>query len=248
MRWRRPMTRPSSFERAVTSSVVGPRLVGDDERVIARRLKRRDDAGEDAAPVVLDGRGLAVHRYAALARRCRRTPGPSPGVPRQTPSIGSRRERANHIERDASVLRPAGTRRNQNALRRQRPDRLRRRLVVAADDHLGAELAQVLDEVVGERIVVVDDENRASAMRSSHAKSMRRAKCDAVKCEATHQAPSASSSARTIARALSRVSSYSAVGFESATIPAPAWIEACPRSRTMVRMAMQKSRFPAKSR
>ena len=59
-------------------------------------------------------------------------------------------------------------------------------------------LAEVLDEVVGERIVVVDDEHHY----------------DSPRC--------ASSSARITARALSRVSSYSAVGFESATMPAPA--------------------------
>ena len=41
------------------------------------------------------------------------------------------------------------------------------------------------------------------------------------------------------ARALSRVSSYSAVGFESATIPAPAWMYAVPPSMTTVRIVMQ---------
>ena len=68
--------------------------------------------------------------------------------------------------------------------------------VVAQDANLRAELAQVLDEVVGKRVVVVDDDD--------------------------HRPCCASSSARTSARALSRVSSYSAVGFESITMPAPA--------------------------
>ena len=70
--------------------------------------------------------------------------------------------------------------------------------VVAHDAQLGAQLAEILDEVVGERIVVIDDENHVS------------------------QARWAISSARSSARALSRVSSYSAVGFESMTMPAPA--------------------------
>ena len=56
------------------------------------------------------------------------------------------------------------------------------------------------------------------------------------------------SSACISARALSRVSSYSADGTESATIPAPACISAWLPRIAMVRMAMQKSRLPAKSR
>jgi len=42
--------------------------------------------------------------------------------------------------------------------RRERGDVGGRDLVVANDAHLLAELAEVLHEVVGERIVVVDDE------------------------------------------------------------------------------------------
>ena len=49
----------------------------------------------------------------------------------------------------------------------------------------------------------------------------------------------ANSSARTSARALSRVSSYSAVGFESITIPAPACTYAFPSDMITVRIAMQ---------
>ena len=60
--------------------------------------------------------------------------------------------------------------------------------VVAHDLHLGAQLAQVLDEVVGERVVVVDDE------QLRHAQSACRA---------------ASSIARTTPRAFARDSSYS---------------------------------------
>ena len=39
-------------------------LLGDDQRVIARRDERPGDAGEHAAAVVLDRRRLAVHRHA----------------------------------------------------------------------------------------------------------------------------------------------------------------------------------------
>ena len=60
--------------------------------------------------------------------------------------------------------------------------------VVAHDLELGAQLAQVLDEVVGERVVVVDHEDALTA---------------------TSPGASASSIARATARALLRDSSYS---------------------------------------
>ena len=103
----------------------------------------------------------------------------------------------------------------------ERVDLVERDLVVAADQRRRAELAEVLREVEGERIVVVDEQD--------------------------HRPSSAMASAWSSARALSRVSSYSAAGFESATIPAPAWTRATPSRIVMVRIAMQKSRLPAKS-
>ena len=90
-RCRSPMTRPSSFDRALTSSAVRPPLFGDDQRVIARRLKRAGDAGEHAAAVVLDRRGLAVHRHAARARPRRQTPCPSPDVRGRRPASAADR-------------------------------------------------------------------------------------------------------------------------------------------------------------
>src|SRR5687767_10679588 len=126
--------------------------------------------------------------------------------------------------RDAGVLGTARAGRNHDPRRRQRRDLVQRDLVVAAHRHLGAELAQVLGEVEGERIVVVDQEDHHRSSRC------------------------ASSRARKSACALLRVSSYSVAGTESATMPAPAWTWATPSRSTSVRMAMQQSRLPAKSR
>ena len=76
--------------------------------------------------------------------------------------------------------------------------------VVAHDVHVRAQLAEILHEVVGERIVVVDDEDHD--------------RCCAV----------AMRIARTEASSLDPVSSHSVFGSESATMPAPTWIEARP--------------------
>ena len=131
---------------------------------------------------------------------------------------------ADHMHRDARLLWAAGSGRDDD------PIGLRRRHVAHGDDvvthdaHVGTQLAKVLHEVICERVVVIDNDH-------------------------SHQSPAcASSRALTSALALSRVSSYSAAGFESDTIPAPACTLAFPPDMMTVRMAMQKSRFPAKSR
>ena len=146
-----------------------------------------------------------------------------PWCPRHTPSTGTLtpNRRITSTEMPASSGRPGP---GEITMRsgRMLGDLVGRHLVVAPDDRRRAQLAEVLGQVEGERIVVVDQQN--------------------------HSPASAIASACSIARALSRVSSYSAAGFESATIPAPAWMCARPFLIVMVRIAMQKSRLPAKSR
>src|SRR5206468_8025597 len=87
-----------------------------------------------------------------------------------------------------------------------------------------AQLAQILDEVPGEGVVVVDHEDHESNPRDARR------------------------TASSTARPLFRVSSHSSSGSESATIPAPTpqWI--LPRSKVAVRIAMQKAAFPWKSK
>ena len=57
---------------------------------------------------------------------------------------------------DAGVLRPAGPGRDHYPHRRQVLDVVEGQCIVAADYGVSAELAQVLDEVIDERVVVVD--------------------------------------------------------------------------------------------
>src|ERR1043166_4611940 len=87
--------------------------------------------------------------------------------------------------------------------------------VVAPHGDLGSELAEEVREVVGEGVVVVDQED--------------------------HRLASASSIAVSRAASLFRHSLCSAPGSESATIPAPAWSSATPSSSTIVRIAMHAS-------
>src|SRR4051812_13535332 len=198
-------------------------VVRDHERVIAARLEWRGDPREHALAVVNDGGGLAVHRRLRAAHDAA-VDNADRLVPEADAEQRDRRAEApDDVDRDPRVFRTPRAGRDDDLLRRHRADLVERHFVVAPHADLRAQLAQILHEVVGKRIVVVDDEN--------------------------HYKPAcASSSARITARALSRVSSYSAAGFESATMPAPAWTYACPSSMSTVRMVMQKSRLPAKSR
>src|SRR5262249_19537393 len=114
----------------------------------------------------------------------------------------------------------SGAWRDHDALGRERGHAVGVHGVVAHDPQLGAQLAQVLHEVVGERIVVVDDEDHARAPAAAIRK------------------------ARIRPRALEHVSSHSVFGSESATMPAPTWIDARLPWHTIVRIVMQESRLP----
>src|SRR5688572_13566671 len=87
----------------------------------------------------------------------------------------ARTEAANDVHRDAGVLRAARSGRDEDLLRRHGLDLTDRDLVVASDAELRAQLAQVLDQVVGERVVVVDDENHSPACAISRARITARA-------------------------------------------------------------------------
>src|SRR5262249_7082277 len=114
---------------------------------------------------------------------------------------------------DPGIAGFAGPRRDHEALGLLRGERLGRDRVVAVDLELGAERAQVLHEVVGEGIVVVEDRDHA---------------CPAsARCSASHSA-----------RPLFIVSSHSNAGSESATMPAPTPQCAWPFLNTSVRMAI----------
>src|ERR1700687_5852175 len=66
---------------------------------------------------------------------------------------------ADQFDADAGFLRSAGSGRNDDALGTHRLDLSDRHFVVAANLYLGAQFAKVLDEVVSERIVIIEDED-----------------------------------------------------------------------------------------
>src|SRR5437867_8573735 len=190
----------------------------DHQRVLARRLERIRKPPEDRAAVVRDAAGLAVHQRRGADDV------PAEGLPyrlvteadaesRQPPG-----EDPHRFERDARLIRRLRARGDDDRPRTARRDPVHRDPVVPIHLHLGSQLKKILDQVVGERVVIIDDDDHACA--------------------------SARSMASISARALLTHSRYSCCGTESATIPAPAYTWATPRAITVVLMVMQETRLP----
>src|SRR5665213_388946 len=124
-------------------------------------------------------------------------------------------EGADHVHGDTGVIRSAGTGGNAQMRGRQIERGSDGDFIVAAHIDLRAQHHECLHQVVGEGVVVVDQQQ------------MRR-----------HKPSSASASARTMAPLLASTSSYSASGTLSATTPAPAWKLYSSPWNTSVRMVM----------
>src|SRR6185437_11749438 len=186
------------------------------QRVVPAHLEPVRQPGEEASAVVADGARLAVDEGAgggdlAAERFDNRL------VAEADSEGGSAgREPPDDLEGCSGVCRAAGTG-GDDELRRGEPcgpgcvDG-----VVSTHDHLRAELAEQMREVVRERVVVVDEQDH--------------------RCSA-----SARSIAASTAASFRRHSSCSAAGSESATIPAPAWRWATPSLSTIVLIAMHVS-------
>ena len=82
------------------------------------------------------------------------------------------RERADDVARDASIVRGAGAGRDNDAVGVERGAFFERDLVISMDDDILAQFAEVLVEVVGEAVVVVDHEGCHRSILSSVARSV----------------------------------------------------------------------------
>jgi 2,4-dienoyl-CoA reductase-like NADH-dependent reductase (Old Yellow Enzyme family) len=138
---------------------VGQRLGVDHERVVAPDGERARQPGEDRAPVVLDHGRLAVHRLVAddrAAEGLRHRLVAQAHTERGHAGLG---EPARDRQADPGLVGRARAGRDHGAVVGAFDQAVGVGLVVAEDLDVGAELAQVLDEVVGERVVVVHDED-----------------------------------------------------------------------------------------
>jgi len=129
-----------------------------DERVVPRGRHRHGQPLKDCPIVVDDGAGLAVHQMRraddfAPERFTNRLMSQADSKDRNLPG-----DLPNEIDADPCFVRRAGARRDNDLLRVHSFNVFHCHLVVAAHFDLFAKFSNVLDEVVGERIVVVEDE------------------------------------------------------------------------------------------
>src|SRR5688572_18560316 len=71
-------------------------------------------------------------------------------------------EMPNHVIRETALAWRTGTRRNQNPLWLHLLDSFQRNLIVAMHLHRHIHLAQILDEIVSERIVIIQNQHHAA--------------------------------------------------------------------------------------
>ncbi len=126
--------------------------------MVAARFQRGRQSLEQALATVVDGRPLAMHRLdrddlTAIDQADRLVPKANAEDRHLRP------EAADDLERDAGVLWPRGSGADDDAVERPALDLCDGDLVVADDLDLGAQLAEVLVEVVGERVVVVEQQD-----------------------------------------------------------------------------------------
>jgi hypothetical protein len=143
----------------------------DDERVIACGRHGHGQALKDGSVVVHDGAGFAVHKIGCANYVA--AEGFADGLVSEADSEdwNFSGEVADEIDADAGFARRARAGRNDNFFRMHARDFGHCDLIVAADFDvklaviviLRAQFADVLHQVVGERIVVVEDENHATS-------------------------------------------------------------------------------------
>src|SRR5262245_37229724 len=156
------------------------RLALDHQRVIARSFERRIYAAKHAAAVVLDLRQFAMNRHRrphdlaaeGLADRLMTQAHPE--------DRDARRGGRDQIETDAGFVRRARARREHDGLGLDANHRCGRHLVVTMHLGLSPELTEVVHEVEGETVVIVDQKDHerthiATAVRHARAKGVKRA-------------------------------------------------------------------------
>jgi hypothetical protein len=137
----------------------GERFSFDDQRVIAGGGERVGEFAEDAFGIVLDRAGLAVEKFGSADHFATES-----GADRLVTEADSEDwefagESADQVDADAGILRGAGAGRDYDALGFAASDFVYGNFVVAVDFYIAAEFAQVLGQVVGEGVVVVEEQD-----------------------------------------------------------------------------------------
>ena len=141
---------------------VGQSLAFDDERVVAGGFKGLGHAVKDAGAVMVDGGGFAMHE--AIRTDDVSAIDLADALVAETDAEHGDvwAKGGNDLAGDTCFIWRAGARGDANAGGLERADGVDVHDIVADDFHFGTQLAEILDEVVGERVVIIYDEEHRS--------------------------------------------------------------------------------------
>src|SRR5579884_383957 len=147
--------------------LVGKALLLDDERVIAVRNHRRSQPLKDCASVMFHHAGLAVHdavgaNYSSAECRPDRLMSETDAQYGNFPG-----KLLDQLNRDSRLVGRAGAGRDHDLARMQFAHLVHGDLIIATNLHLFSGLANVLHEIEGERIVVVENEDHKKLLSCS---------------------------------------------------------------------------------
>ena len=131
----------------------------DHQRVVARGLERPVDAAEDAGALVPDVRELAVHRHRRAHHLAAEDLADGLMAEADAEQRHLARRLADQVEADAGLIGRAGAGREHDRLRLGRDHRVGRNLVVAMNDDIRPQPAQIVEQVEGEAVVIVDQDD-----------------------------------------------------------------------------------------
>ena len=138
---------------------VGQGFAFDDEGVIARGLEGRGEIFEDASARVENGRGFAVHEAVGPDHVASVDFADALVTETDAEDRNASSESLYNFAADAGFGWGAGSGGDDDSLRRELFDLRYGDLVVAHDMEVRPQLAEILDEVVGEAVVVIEDED-----------------------------------------------------------------------------------------
>ena len=145
--------------------------VFNDERVVAGAGHRKGNVGEDGFAIMVDFARLPVHQPGSAddvtAKGCTDRLVTETYTKDRNLRAARRAEGGevlDEVDADAGILWGAGTWGDEDPVGMQRFDFGWCELVIAANDHLGTQLAHVLDQVVGKGVVVVQDEDHGELL------------------------------------------------------------------------------------
>ena len=139
------------------------RFALDDQRVIARGLKILREAAKDRFAIVVNFAGFPVHDFWRANYAAAKCGANCLVAEANTENWNFPREALDERNTDAGFFRRAGAGRDHDAVGAELFDFIERDLVVAADLEFLSHLAEILCQVVGEGVVVIEEQNHLAA-------------------------------------------------------------------------------------